>query len=481
MFSPLFTPAVSSYKSPENCYSKSSMIHRTNTCLTLIQVLGICFLFFVCFYALSLFQLRYGKAYAELNYHLTPPYQQDTCNLVNISMGESIVGDNQCIEGTPAHVGAYGVTINVDPLDGKQHTFNYIVYRNNCPQGFIKPCTQHLISDSGANQTTPATLSIAMQTPAAGSFCGTYQDDFVITSVDGNSNCHYGDPNSNQFGSSSPGSAGFCATYTNCPGVPPAPGYSISGHVYLDINANQHFDQTEALYARGTNILTFIGSTNFTTTTANGSYTTGPNLPAGTYTVSYTNLPTGYHLSYPRTGPPPSFLVTVGPGCTTNGANDASCDQNGTITNVNFGLSNLSSWIQATCADIRLDDGIVDSLPQSTYGLLTNQNCTSTPGIAFTGDTAADFGQGQASANPADWTVGGTAYPEVYPASENGRGLSYTSLLAKAQTDGLPITDLSTVSGCTNLADCTLPTTLAHGIYQANDDVTLNAFTFPAN
>jgi hypothetical protein len=434
--------------------------------------------------------LPQGKAFAELNYHLTPPYTQDTCNKINISMGETIVGDHQCVEGTPAHVGAYGLTINVDSADGQPHTFNYIVYRNNCPQGFAKPCTQNLISNVSNNNTTPKVINIALQTPKTGYFCGTYQDDIAITSVDGNSNCHYGDPNSTQFGSSEPGSAGLCATYVNCPGGTPLnPAYGISGNLYIDANKNGTFDAGEQLYSRGTNIFSITGPTNFTTTTATGGYLTQSNLPAGTYTVSYTNLATGYYMSYPRTGPPPSFSVSIGPGCNTNGAVGASCDGSGNISNLNFGITNLASWIQASCADIRIDNGITNPIPQTAlcgssscpYMLVTNNNCTN-PGVVFTGDTTADFGSGQASTNTANWTVGGATNPEVFSTTGNlPINIAYANLLSQAQKGNINITNLNTVSGCSNLSNCTLPANLPHGIYQSNGSVKLNAYTTPAN
>lgn len=153
----------------------------------------------------------------------------------------------------------------------------------------------------------------------------------------------------------------------------------------------------------------------------NGSYTI-TNLNPGTYTVTYGGLPTGYYMTSPLTGPPSSFSITVGSaGCSTNGAPGALCT-NGDITNLNFGISNTHPWFQSNCGDMRNDNGIIDDLPAGQYGLITTAGCNS-PGI-----------------------------------------------------------DLSTVC---NLTNCTLPTTLAHGIYITtgavnNGNVTLNAYTFPA-
>src|SRR5262249_45073408 len=106
----------------------------------------------------------------------------------------------------------------------------------------------------------------------------------------------------------------------------------------------------------------------------------------------------------------------------------------------------------------------------------SNSTTTSTPGIIFTGDGSASFGQGQASTT--DWIVGGAAYPEVYTASANSSVTSYQYLLNKATRASIPITNLTSFGSCSNLANCTLPPNLANGIYQANGDVNLNAYSF---
>ena len=57
---------------------------------------------------------------------------------------------------------------------------------------------------------------------------------------------------------------------------------------------------------------------------------------------------------------------------------------------------------------------------------------------------------------------------------------SYQYLLTLATKNGVPITDLSTLPTCRSLNNCTLPANLPDGIYQANGDLTLNAYTFPS-
>ena len=113
-------------------------------------------------------------------------------------------------------------------------------------------------------------------------------------------------------------------TPTPTPNPTPTPTpvtYSISGNVFNDLNKNGLKESGESNYS-GTPTIT--ASRGIVTTQANGSYTIS-NLTAGTVTVSYNALPTGYSLTYPLNGPPPSYQVTVGPSCTVNGAVGAGC------------------------------------------------------------------------------------------------------------------------------------------------------------
>lgn len=152
----------------------------------------------------------------------------------------------------------------------------------------------------------------------------------------------------------------------------------------------------------------------------------------------------------------------------------------GNITNLNFGISNSTPWMQVGCGDIRNDNGINNPMPAGQTMITINPSCLD-PGIVFTGQTTAVFGQGQASST--NQVVGGNAssYPEVYSPSDNG-GIftSYSSLLSKSKNSDTPPTDLATI--CT-LSNCTLPATLPHGIYIAHSSVNIiNAsYTFPSN
>jgi hypothetical protein len=140
------------------------------------------------------------------------------------------------------------------------------------------------------------------------------------------------------------------------------------------------------------------------------------------------------------------------------------------IVNLNFGITNLFPWYQSTCGDIRVDNGIDDHLPAGKTAITTNATCTN-QALGYTGDTPPKLGQGTISLS--GQTIGGNSYPELFTRSQ--LETSYSSLLAKAQSASLTPTNLSTV--CI-LSNCTLPNNLAHGIYVANGNVTLNAYNF---
>lgn len=264
------------------------------------------------------------------------------------------------------------------------------------------------------------------------------------------------------------------ATPTPTPTPTPAT-FTISGNVYLDGNKNGVKDGAEANYNGAISITSSRGTVS---TTAGGTYTISGITP-GALTVSYNSLPTGYTMTYPLNGPPPSFGLTVGAACNTNGANGATCG-GGNITNLSFGISNFRPWFQSVCGGMRIDNGITDQIPQTAQGgdyasTTLNVFCTNAD-VIFTGDSTATFGQGQASI--ANWLVGGTTYPEVYTPGPSGIHTSYAYLLAKTQQGNITPTNLSTIC---SLSNCTLPANLGHGVYQANGNVTLNGYTFPIN
>lgn len=272
------------------------------------------------------------------------------------------------------------------------------------------------------------------------------------------------------------------------------PLYSISGRVFNDKNKDQKYDGADTGYGGGT-----ITATGGPTTVANmtaaadGTWATPTNLESGNYTVSYTTaLPAGYQFTTPS-----SYTITVGnpagsPACNTGGSLDASCGgtNNGSIANLDIGLTNENAWGQSVCFDVRDDSGTYsDPIPAApncggvtgAYDSITNADCSTGAGIIFTCDATPNFGLGSANAN--NWQAGGTS-----PNNEcfTGAGLnvirtSYDYLLTTARQSNITPIDMATVCGAGGLANCTLPSTLARGVYLAQGDVYLNTYTFPVD
>lgn len=287
--------------------------------------------------------------------------------------------------------------------------------------------------------------------------------------------CHFttfnGDPNCTQAPAGQQTCSNICPPGQNCVANACVNANSISGNVFVDTNNNTLKDAGEINYAGAIS----ISSTGGSVTTGAGIYTVN-NLGSGTYTVSYTNLPTGYSLTYPLNGPPPSFTVSVGPGfCSTGGSNSASCDGLGNITNLNFGITNNKPWIQCKGADCRIDAGFTSEIPATAVGgaYASLVGSGTTPGLIFTGNATPNFGQGQASTT--GWVVGGPTYGETYGPTKVGGIVktSYNFVSAKAASGNITPTDLA--SYCSGgIGNCTL-SALPRGVYRANGNLNLVA------
>lgn len=260
------------------------------------------------------------------------------------------------------------------------------------------------------------------------------------------------------------------------------PKYYLAGHVFVDINEDKVKNGDEQNYAASPAIS--ISPSNGAiqiTENSNGSYSI-IGLTSRNYTISYNSLPSGYYMSHPHNGPPPSFNVAIGTGCSTGTPNPGGTCTNGNLSEINFGISPANPWFQAYGLDVRFDDGLNNPIPPTpnaacggAYALRPSSSAT--PGIAFSGGTTAFLGQGQASSNPYNWLVGSSSYPEIFSPVQIGIvHSSYGALLDKVKKAGVTSVNLATV--CT-LTNCTLPSNLSEGAYQANGDLTLNAYTFP--
>jgi hypothetical protein len=178
---------------------------------------------------------------------------------------------------------------------------------------------------------------------------------------------------------------------------------------------------------------------------------------------------------------------------------------------VNFGVNNLSPWIQTKDSDIRIEspDSIISSgvpigsifsnpLPGSisdspaqfcgtadySNAFVSLQGAGGTPGIIFSGTNDYSFGAGLASITttnpPYGWVVGGS-FANDYN-SQLTRKTSYDFILSKATQGGLTPIDLTAdmssgvpVNHCgIGLTDCSLDSSiLEHGLYIAKDDLRL--------
>jgi hypothetical protein len=242
---------------------------------------------------------------------------------------------------------------------------------------------------------------------------------------------------------------------------------SGSGPSAITPGSGQTLAWKTALSGSSTKIATSgLTSTSWGMTSPNGTYSWSgivAGINPAPIVPTATPIPTA--VPTPTTAPTPTAVPTP-----------TSAPIQGNIVNLNFGISNASPWMQVVCGDMRVDTGVTNLLPAGQTTITTNSSCAS-PGIVYTGDTAATFGQGQASST--NQVVGGSTYPEVYtPPGSEGIFSAYAYLAAKATGSTGGIINLATI--CT-LSNCTLPANLPHGVYEANGDVTLNGYTFSAN
>lgn len=267
------------------------------------------------------------------------------------------------------------------------------------------------------------------------------------------------------------------------------PTFTISGNIFNDVNKDGFYNPAsnppngnpagnDTPYA-GAATVKITGPSSTTLNFSGGSYTSGQTLYAGTYTIQYTNLPTGYQTTYPLNGPPPALQVTIGnaingAACTPNGSHDATCDGNGNIINADFGITNEFAWVQGICSDMRVDSGFTDPIPATancggSSGPYANICTSGTVGIIYSGNTDASFLSGSASTN--NWVAGGSSYPESFtPVNQTVIRTSYSYVTTSLQQAGITAQDLS--SYCT-LSNCNPPPGLPSGVYLANGNLNL--------
>jgi hypothetical protein len=294
-----------------------------------------------------------------------------------------------------------------------------------------------------------------------------------------------------------------CSNYSvPVPGIHIIPLFGISGNVYVDANKNGVKDGGESNYTASTLNISACSDASCSNVIANiqtqtdGTFSSGINLPQGQYYVSLQTLPTGYQATAPI---PPAFMVTLGPNCSSNPPpSPLACDSNGNISVANYGITNSFPWIQTVSGDITgsnitnpsggaLDNPIPSSaIPACGGPYVSIAGSGGTPGIIYLGNStlsSSDLGQGQGSPYqnglnpPWNWII----QQDLYTQRTAQIKTSYTYVDSLIKQSGLPKTDITTVSGCSNLLNCQLPSNLANGIYIANGTLNLTgpSYTFP--
>ncbi|HYM65435.1 MAG TPA: hypothetical protein VES68_03050 [Candidatus Sulfotelmatobacter sp.] len=287
----------------------------------------------------------------------------------------------------------------------------------------------------------------------------------------------------------------ICTPYTATITINPR--FSVSGNVFVDQDKDQLQDNGDPNYSGAISISPNPAGVTVTYPSS-GTYLIS-NMPGGTYTISYTSLPTGYQMTYPQNGPPASFTVTVGNASTGNTCNEvsnsATCDVNGNITTLSYGITNSLPWIQSQGGDITGTNvtnpsggGISNPIPAGatcgTYVSLVGSGSPQTPGVVFSGASSYDFGSGQASQDPYNWVVGGNTYPDTYtPLTPGTIKTSYNYVSSIAKASGITPVDIASYCGANGINSCSLSANIPNGIYIANGDLTLTgaSYTFPAN
>lgn len=243
------------------------------------------------------------------------------------------------------------------------------------------------------------------------------------------------------------------------------PLYSISGNVFIDTDKDGRKDTSpvENNYSNSpTETVTIDGSTDLTITPASGIYQTGANLLSGQYEVSFIT-PDNYNRTYPLSGTPPTFTVTVGFACSVYSYFSATC-ASGNISDLNFGITNSIPWFQGKGADMRKDSGFgIMRLPLNAY--FSEDGAGLTPGVIFSPGTTL-FGNGSSSSK--EWIVNKT-----YNSSLKSK-LSYDYIKSKVGSGGTLIDNTVCTGG---LSNCTLDSSLTAGVYYTDGaSLTLNAF-----
>lgn len=270
------------------------------------------------------------------------------------------------------------------------------------------------------------------------------------------------------------------------------PVFSISGNVFLDDNKSKRKEGGESNYTAGITIRAVdSGGTSYPVTypAPAGSYLAS-RLESGNYVISYLNKPDDFIFTYPRGSS--SFYVSLGNTTTPFNCSVGSNPQEerclqGSIINLNFGITDSIPWMQSGGSDVWFNNGINNPIPSDASvacggPYMSTNGAAGRPGVVYSGGGSSYFRDGQASPNPYNWKVGGTSSldAENYtPAIPGVMKTSYTYINSLLNQNGITPINLNTLTGCSNPASsCSLPNNLQNGVYIASGNVDLTRANF---
>ena len=300
----------------------------------------------------------------------------------------------------------------------------------------------------------------------------------------------------------------LCNSYSV--GVTVLPYFTISGNVFVDGDKDKLIDHGEKNYTGAITVFTSAGSISYPSTPPNGQFLIS-NLPAGEYFVTLQKV-SGYGFTTPQTqavkvspndGKDPYGLVTL-TKCDPE-SSSGSCDANGDIANLNFGISNSFPWIQTGSAgglpggvglsgDSSFAGGVNNPVPQSATSCTAYTSLNGpqgTPGVIDSSDVNPSFCQGgdpgcQNLSSSTRWVAGGATYPDPFIPSNLGvirTSYNYVSSLAQAAGIDLTANSSDLAQYCSGgIANCKLSQAISHGVYIAKGELDLigSGYTFPA-
>ncbi|KKR15661.1 MAG: Fibronectin type III domain protein [Candidatus Levybacteria bacterium GW2011_GWA1_39_32] len=262
---------------------------------------------------------------------------------------------------------------------------------------------------------------------------------------------------------------------TNNFGIRPATAtYTVTGNVFVDDNQDGDKDTGENNYTETSVAVLATSSTGntYNATVSGGAYTIS-SLPSGTYGGN----------SYPGVSLPCNVQADTGDSI-------ATCTGSQGVQDLNFGINNSRSCIQAAGGSIRMDSGYDCELPPDPPGGCdTSSPVISTPtsdaGVVYSGDNPSNFGS-SATLNPnilnVDRLSSGEPFAPVIPRTIRTR---YGYILANVRQAKLEEKSLtSPVNYCGaggTTANCNLSSSIPEGVYVVNGPLNITGsgrFTF---